>query len=105
MHLKELFDLPLTQGQDHMRHCPLHHVCNQPTGEERLLLSSGCYDALIVLCLFLTVPWIGLLCVIVSFPDHTHLFGVFVSTAPSTYIVMDISFDIRELFHFRKKTM
>ena len=26
-----------------------------------------------VLCLFLTVPWIGLQCVIVVFPDHIHL--------------------------------
>ena len=27
----------------------------------------------IVLCLFLTVPWVGMQCVIVAFPDHTHL--------------------------------
>ena len=27
-----------------------------------------------VVCLFLTVTWVGLLCVIVVFPDHTHLF-------------------------------
>ena len=26
-----------------------------------------------VLWLFLTVPWVGLQCVIVEFPDHTHL--------------------------------
>ena len=26
-----------------------------------------------VLWLFLTVPWVGLQCVIVVFPDHTHL--------------------------------
>ena len=25
-----------------------------------------------VLCLFLTVPWVGLQCVIVAFPSHTH---------------------------------
>ena len=25
------------------------------------------------LWLFLTVPWVGLQCVIVVFPDHTHL--------------------------------
>ena len=25
------------------------------------------------MCLFLTVPWVGLQCVIVVFPDHTHL--------------------------------
>ena len=43
--------------------------------EERV----GCF-ALIVLCLvsvnvlwlFLTVPWVGLRCVIVVFPEHTH---------------------------------
>ena len=27
----------------------------------------------IVLWLFLTVPWVGQQCVIVVFPDHTHL--------------------------------
>ena len=32
------------------------------------LLSYDCY----VLWLFLVVPWAGLLCVIVVFPDHTH---------------------------------
>ena len=26
-----------------------------------------------VLWFFLTVPWVGLQCVIVVFPDHTHL--------------------------------
>ena len=26
-----------------------------------------------VLWLFLTVPWVGMQCVIVVFPDHTHL--------------------------------
>ena len=26
-----------------------------------------------VLCLFLTVPWVGLKCVIVVYRDHTHL--------------------------------
>ena len=25
MHLQEKFDLILTQGQDHINHCPLHH--------------------------------------------------------------------------------
>ena len=29
--------------------------------------------AVIVLCLFLTVPWVGLQFVIVAFPGHTHL--------------------------------
>ena len=29
--------------------------------------------AIYVLWLFLAVPWVGLRCVIVVFPDHTHL--------------------------------
>ena len=37
-----------------------------------LLLSSQCLVILIVLWLF-TVPWAGLQCVIVVFPDHTDL--------------------------------
>ena len=38
-----------------------------------LLLSNGCLVNVNVLWLFLTVPWVGLQCVIVVFPDHTHL--------------------------------
>ena len=38
-----------------------------------LCLSSWCFVIVIVLWLFLTVPWVGLQCVIVVFPDHTHL--------------------------------
>ena len=38
-----------------------------------LLLSCRCIVTKIVLWLFLTVPWVGLQCVIVVFPDHTHL--------------------------------
>ena len=42
-----------------------------------LLLSFGCIVAVNVLWLFLVVPWVGLRCVIVVFPDYTHLlFGV-----------------------------
>ena len=36
-------------------------------------LSSGWYAAVIVLCL-LTVPWVGMWCVILAFPDHAHFF-------------------------------
>ena len=39
-----------------------------------LLLCYKCIVAINVLWLFLTVPWVGLQCVIVVFPDHTHLF-------------------------------
>ena len=38
-----------------------------------LLLSYRCIVTINVLWLLLTVPWIGLQCVIVVFPDHTHL--------------------------------
>ena len=37
------------------------------------LLYSLCFLVVIVLCLFLAVPWFGLQCVIVVFPGHTHL--------------------------------
>ena len=38
-----------------------------------LLLSYRCIVTLYVLWLFLAVPWVGQQCVIVEFPDHTHL--------------------------------
>ena len=38
-----------------------------------LLLSYRCMVTVNVLLLFLTVPWLGLQCVIVVFPDHTNL--------------------------------
>ena len=41
-----------------------------------LLLPSRYIITLNVIWLFLTVPWVGLQCVIVVFPDHTHLFFV-----------------------------
>ena len=37
-----------------------------------LLLSYRCIVSIMVLWLFLTVPWVGLQCVMVVFPDHTH---------------------------------
>ena len=39
-----------------------------------LLLSYKCIVTINVLWPFLTVSWVGLQCVIVVFPDHTHLF-------------------------------
>ena len=39
-----------------------------------LLLSYRCLVTVNVLWLFLAVPWVGLQCVIVVFPDRTHLF-------------------------------
>ena len=41
-----------------------------------LLLPYRCIVTVNVLCLFLTVPWVGLQCVIVVFPDHTHYFFI-----------------------------
>ena len=38
-----------------------------------LLLTYRCIVTINVLWLFLTMPWVGLQCVIVVFPDHTHL--------------------------------
>ena len=38
-----------------------------------LLLSYICIVYVNVQWLFLTVPWVGLQCVIEVFPDHTHL--------------------------------
>ena len=36
--------------------------------------SYECLVTVIILWIFLTVPWVGLQCVIVVFPDHTHYF-------------------------------
>ena len=41
-----------------------------------LLLTKEGLVAAGVLGLFLTVPWVGLQCVIEAFPDHTHLLFV-----------------------------
>ena len=38
-----------------------------------VLLSYRCLVTVNVMLLYLTVPWFGLWCVIVVFPDHTHL--------------------------------
>ena len=38
-----------------------------------LLLPYRCIVTILVLWLFLIVHWVGLQCVIVVFPDHTHL--------------------------------
>ena len=37
------------------------------------LWSYGCHVTVKVMWLFLAVLWVGLHCVIVVFPDHTHL--------------------------------
>ena len=50
-----------------------------------LLLSFKCLVTVNVLWLFLTVLWVVLQCVIVVFPDHTHL--LFVIGIPMIVIV------------------
>ena len=40
--------------------------------EALLVLSYRCMVTINVLWLFLSVPWVGLQCVTVVFPDHTH---------------------------------
>ena len=47
-----------------------------------------------VLCLFFTVPWAGLQCVIMAFPGHTHLFLYLKPTGMcrnTTFVEMAIS--------------
>ena len=56
--------------------CVFSSVCNHLNEEEM----ADCFAFLPFLCLvtinvvwfFLTVPWVGLECVIVVFPDHTY---------------------------------
>ena len=38
-----------------------------------LLLSYGYLVTVNIIWLFLTVPWVGLKCAVVVFPDHTRL--------------------------------
>ena len=58
---------------------PKTKFCNHLDGEERpiamLSLSSRCL--VVVMWLFLMVPWVCLQFVIVVFPDHTHLLFLF----------------------------
>ena len=53
-------------------------VYNTLSGEERelialLLLSSRCHVVAFVICFFSTVLWVGLQCVSVALPGHTHI--------------------------------
>ena len=55
-------------------------VCNPIEEEETagcfafVVLPSECLVTVYALWLFLTVPWVGLQCVIAAFPDHTYFF-------------------------------
>ena len=56
------------------------HFCNHLADEE----IAGCFTLIVfllallivfgALCLFLTVSWVGMQCVIVAFSGHTYLF-------------------------------
>ena len=70
--------------------CPFK-FCNHPEEEvvALLLLSYRCNITIHVLRLFPTVSWVGLQCVIVVFPDHTHLLFKLILLAESlTYILL-----------------
>ena len=43
-----------------------------------VLLGLSCWCLVIVLWLFLAVPWVCLQYVIAVFPDHTHLLFLFI---------------------------
>ena len=53
--------------------CVLSFVPIILKGEILFLLSHPCLAILYVLWLFLMVPWVGLQCVIVVFPDQARL--------------------------------
>ena len=52
--------------------CVLNHLEEEKRVVALLLLSYGCLVTVNFLWLFLTVPLVGLQCVIVVFPDHTQ---------------------------------
>ena len=58
-----------------------------------LLLSYRCIVTINVLWLFLTVPWVGLQCVIVVFPGHTVLlFG----SAPIPPFFQELKYNVQK---------
>ena len=68
-----------------------------------LLLSCVCLVTVNVLRLFLVVPWVGLQCMIVVFPDHTHLsFFYFDTSAILFTFVCGERFANNRLFHSPK---
>ena len=44
------------------------------------LVAIRCYVTISVRCHFLTVPWVGLHCLIVAFPGHTHFLARLILT-------------------------
>ena len=61
-----------------MQYLVAFQFCNHPTKEE----IAGCFIFIVflplsdvgALCLFLTVSWVSLQCVIVAFPGHTFFY-------------------------------
>ena len=53
-----------------------------------LLLSYRCIVTITVLWLYLAVPWVGLQCVIVVFPDHIHFFFIYKSCFILVYVAL-----------------
>ena len=50
-----------------------------------------------VLRIFLVMPWVGLSCVIVAFPGHTHLpFGFPVASQAQYFCELDIRFYVEQ---------
>ena len=60
-----------------------------------LILYYRCIVTINALWLFLTVPWVDLQCVIVVFPDHTHL--IF-------YSILNIYISQTNVCHLEEKT-
>ena len=54
-----------------------------------LFFSFGCFVTANVLWRFLTVPWVGLQCLIVIFSDHTHLLFSPMLIASENSLVLD----------------
>ena len=70
-----------------------------------LLLTSWCLVALSVVWLFLPVPWVGLQCLMVLYPDHTLLlFFLFKDdqvTKNLSYKLESLSMAMAIFFQFR----
>ena len=55
-----------------------------------LYLSTLCNVAGGFMCLYLRVPWVGLQCVILAFPDHTHFFVMHLDANNRLFYPFDI---------------
>ena len=82
-----LWLLPLFNVFLYVTLCPFE-FCNHLDGEKELvaLLSLSSWCLVIVVWLFLAVPWACLRFVIVVFPDHTHYFKAFPNKSQSAFV-------------------